>query len=1430
MAIERIIMAGEGGIPSEAISSAASAEPKVVVRSEVRPPGVLSRLFRRGPNSQMEVLVKPGESAPKVGILSSEYDPAKIEQYTPKIEGMHVVYSDPDTGKEVARIPRIAGGASLSPEAEKLLEKAKEREADPQYWMSSFLDLHNLPKAEREARKDEYAQVCRRLAVFAHDKKIFGNSPEVTIIEEQLTDLEKREIETGTRTEEEKEQLQDLLDFFSAQQRELIRVRNSLDLKKKDPKIFTKTKWDELADREKELIVEIDTLKTEVTSKVSSDFLKNREKLIAKIAEATTQAKFDENEKNLKQLRELQDKPDQAEIDLEKGLLEDKLITERPPNTPKLPELLTRLHNLEERRKEGALGFDEIQLAKDRISLAWYLQEARRLGVLSDLEERLDKDYHRFVELLSPHVEVDAESGRRRVVSGKVFSEVQDEIIESLESLLDKTKVQYVERGRSWELHRRDGVSQVDIKQLQGIREEFVRRAFPQMEDSLFNMSKGRAGFRTNRIPGEWNVYKLEKSIREEKEGQQARERTAPLFRHEHYYTIDLIGRNREEVERGADQAADYIIRSATTFSLEVVRQRMELLTQGIERTKGIIESEVGSEEEAKKIVLEIQRAITNKLDFFILDWLSGNLLMDQFASYYSDRLRQDGDQKLKAIPAMNDGQTGLAIHWLLNPMYNLYHRPQGFKGQLYDDDQTHRYMRVLMGKQIIKKLMEYELKGSRSKLKDGPTLDEYLQQFDRKGVIPTGIIPADMIPVDAEGEKIRFFQDLSKEDNSKLLNHLSAFFESLDLQTQKALLETLTPDQRVKIRSLQYNRVLGTVKGKTTVTSEDLVMVREVRKRLAEEQNYRQAIKGKAESAFITADRVLNIFGESAFLNAPSIVMENGPEIKTKDGEIIKRGDFMSIFDIAQVYKYAILSADQGVITESNGTKYKIRVNNIQDNLALIRSRAQAWIRKAKRNGYDRSKTNRDVVIDLPGDQKAIVKLAAGFEETGLTEAQLQALKDADQKLREKGYQAVINGVKFEGILKMDELQPVLNNFLADYKSSMSEINEPLVIEQAARGRFPSIANIRKRLGFKGLERVQGTTQQAIDEYTQRAEDTRSFDAEVERLVYFLATHDLNKPLKTKADQPITERGKPLYEFSANRVDYGYQRSWGVKRLHHLKAFWYTNLRRTVPRGVDLIHALPFTLTALSREMAFDNFLQMCWEVDKMESIDNPSLVMMGERHKSLVYLRSKGEGTISEGQGGLDKAWGWFEKWLVDANGLWKEIKGAGITIDALMRKLKDVDNPKLESDPIGSNEAEELVDAIMKALGRFQPLLAGTEKLLGEERQALSAGSGYEENEKIIFRFSEWLLSSKGGDAREQGGSIVQKEIKDILRLLATPGTFTPGRVYQGEPEGNKNVILSESPSILEEAMRKLTTSHNPRLPLRVPSPSYELLLAA
>ncbi|MBI2196144.1 hypothetical protein HYU45_00885 [Candidatus Daviesbacteria bacterium] len=1196
------------------------------------------------------------------------------------------------------------------------------------------IDTMSAEQREEESIKSAYQQACDVLKEYAHKSKLLGLEDDIIKLERKLNQQDEEEIQK--QPPEKQQVLQQLLDNFDATREESRRLSNTL---KEDglKALYSDKDWRKKQEAEGKLKTETSELEQQITAMTSPDFLDVRKKSEDGIKQEKEKLAVAQREKQEKKVKQRRAEPEKWEKELEEILLRDAEPTITEPGSVAATFSL----QLAEFQKQQFLSetndpnFVPANLEMAQKGLSWYFHEARRRGIFGDLEERLEHKYIEWRNSMVSHREVsqmDMLTGSPGRLPRKTFAEVEDEILEYFDSLLNESKPQFVENAARWDRLQRRGMLPPAAKEaLQGIRIEFVRRAQAQIIDSLSGATLPA------RILGEWNVRGVERAIAQQREQQVLEEGMEPLYQEESYYKIRLLGTNRQQIELGADQAADNIIQSATTFDLNTIQQRMEMLLKAIrEKSVDLQRSEKVSEKDAKKMMEQIEDSVTNKIDFFILDWAGRNLQMELFSSYMEQRLRIRGVEKLRRLPAMSDGLTGIALYLFMDPKFRLYFRPQGFKGQLFDDDTTHKYIRELLKEQMIGLLMQYKLKGvdekeqsqNREKLTNVSSLDEFLSCFDRR-------------------------------------------------ESPKAIL-----DQAEK----KYQEVLKRVEeSKDKSTFEDLEGFRGARSELARVQSIYEEIERKATSAFEVAEQVMNVFGESAMLGAPSIVMDNG--------------DYISVQDAVLFYKYAILQK----------AKENWKQDGVADNLALIRWRSKKWIRGWKDAGLNRAKAPRKFKVSIQGGKMIEFELQEGFQETGLTKEEWQAFSAAVTELRQHGHTAKIGAAKFEDIIKMNSLKPVMNNFLADYKSSESQINNEVVLEQVAKGRLIPIQKILRRLGLKGREGIKGdTTQQRIDNLTQMIEDSRAFDAELERLAYFEATHGLPQPGKDPDPR--------MLPFSADRIDYGFQgMNWGVKRLQHLKAFWYTNLRRTMPRAADLVHAMPFSLGSLSREMDFDSILDLALSVNTtangMESVDNPALTMYAQRFKDMLSIRGREEGSLAEEQGGgLKKLWGFLEKPLVDANSLWKVFGGIKFKLDDFLKNLTNKENDNVATYNLWR---ENIVNYLQETtFKRFEPIIAATEKLLGEDRQALSSGAGYEENEKFALRFLEWLISEKGkGEKRddierEQGGIEANTEIRDIIRLITTPSSYREGS------------------SIWTEVWRKMTPSHNPRLPGQVPPPTY------
>lgn len=1341
--------------------------------------------------------------------LTPEYDP-KREDYQMRKEGQEIVWTDSLTGKEVARHPTIEGGAvSLEMELDPTGK-------GPEEMVDIMQRIYVMDFGIREDHKKFYQEAADSLQEFAQKGKLLGTDAGVVKKEKDLTAADKAAIDAAEAAiAGQGASLTRLLDNLDSAEWQLTAADGTL-ADEGFKELFSAKGWKELKDKRDKLTADIKRLKQEITGITPLMFLEEREKLQQQIKAVKKIRKAEALEKQNQEAREQQAEPEAWERDLETILLERENSRPVLPVPPEERTFAEQLSILEQ-------NFNTVN-AKEELS--WFFHEARELGIVQDLDEKLEHKYQEWANTLMPHQEQIRDGSIRRV-PGKSFAEVEDEIIEFFEALVlekfdnnsNKTNPQYVEQSARWNLLKRKGLSDADNARFQGVRLELARRAQVQMENSLSNMALEIKGqnpvvFPDNRISGEWNVRVLERLSTLRRERQTLEAGLEPLFQEESYYRINLLGDHKADIEAGANQAANNIIESATTFDINAIQQRMEMLLKAIrQKSTDLQRSERISKDEAEKLIVQMEDAVTNKIDFFILDWAGQNLQGELFTSWLEQRMRIRGVEKVRETPYMNDGMVGIGLLLLLSEEFKLYHRPQGFKGQVFDDDTVHKYIRVQLEEKMKSILMKFELKGTTSKEKDetkkslrrATTKDQFLANFDVKNTLTRG----------------KDFMTATKEEKNNLVKNL----ERMSPAEVEKMFRTLTPEVRVKIRRHHYELVSGEVQGKVkNATFQDLDRLRMVRKDLALEQNNYQEARRKAASAFTIAKQAMNVFGESADLGEHAIIMKNG--------------DFIRKGEVVLFYKYAILQAGKNY-----GETY-----GAEDNSALIRWRSRMWIQRWKDAGLDRKKAKRtfdknDVIVDKEGkvikDNRVVLKdgqvmeftLKEGFEETGLTEKEWDGFAEAVKRIREKGYNATITTIKrdekgraikdlagnivteetsFEEIMKMDELKPVMNNYLADYQSSESQINNAVTLEQAAKGKLVPIEKILSRLGYKPRERIKGdTTQQRIDNLTQKIEDSRALHAELDRLVDFEATHGLpGLPLKAYEEKDAGVTDPRMLSFSPDRIDYALRnRSWLVGRLHDLKGFWYTNLRRTTPRGVDLVHALPFSLGSLAQEMAFDDTFDLMININTstngMESVDSPALVQYAQRNADMAALRSACEGGIDPKEG---KKWGWLEKPFVDANSLWKLFQATRV---ADIKGLLDI--MRRGGTEITQDVKEAIVNHFQETtLGRFIPILVGTEKLLGEDRQAISSGAGFDENEKFALRKLEWVLSEKGPSeehgAREEAGMAAFSEIQELIHLIITPNSYSKGS------------------SFWNEIMRKLTPSHSIRLPSRAPSPTY------
>lgn len=560
-----------------------------------------------------------------------------------------------------------------------------------------------------------------------------------------------------------------------------------------------------------------------------------------------------------------------------------------------------------------------------------------------------------------------------------------------------------------------------------------------------------------------------------------------------------------------------------------------------------------------------------------------------------------------------------------------------------------------------------------------------------------------------------------------------------------------------------------------------------------------------------------MDSLGESARLGAPSVIMDNG--------------DYIRMDDMNLAGKFATLE----------------EAKKIGDSQALIRWRKRMWVASWKEAGLDRKeartiyreriqKEYRDI------DQRApqfMLDLIEGFEETGYTKGEWQAFQKAWKALRKDGYNAVLAereeqdeqgnpvkvSIRFEDVLKMDELKPVLNNFISNYAGARETFLNPIAIREAKKGNDPYLLKILKRLDQSGrakfsdldiaweegkLEHV--TPEQLKELFEDAISDTLIFDT----TIYTLTRHMATRPrLKDAAGEFIKDNeGNFVYPtdnpldndhldqnnyFTSNNLDYGFPGlTWLFKRLRSLPDYYATNKRERISRGIELMPWISTHLVSLSEYLACDNLTEMIWEFNK-GFVDQWVLTTFPEQILSAQTWRGFGETAINEKN---EVYFGLFDKILVDADTLLATFTGQPY--------VNWMEDKKLFADTVKSTKYKSFIESVVKHLeetvGRIKPLDGARERSLGQFRSAAGSNVGRELNELFGLKIAEWLISEKQGDRREQAGIIAYGLVKNIIKFLMLRDTYEKGT------------------SLWEERFGKYTSSRNAGLPTAPPLPVF------
>lgn len=1346
-------------------------EPKVVISPDAKIPGSTT--------TKVQELVKPPVNIwdrfrGRSNIPASSEESAVAEKETPVSESASAAGGAGNGSEGRGGDGGGEGGGPEEPGGPEIIPGPEKGES-PGSIRDKLVIIDTMPVEQREANAGVNGQYTELLTDYANGDKAVQEDNNITDLRRQLINSDKTYINSDPdRTDQEKRALQQLLNDLDEAELRGQEYGNTLALRERVPSRFSDKGWEEQGREFRGFEERIRLLEQEIADPGFLGIRRvEKDQIEAEIADFRKEAERREEDEKNKMLA----KPGE----LEEGLREkDKSIefTEAEvASLPKFSEVLERLEAQERLRRVNDPNFNETLYNQSKEIVGWYFQEAGRLGILFDLDQQLNSDFEEYMIRL--HIKPVDERRLppekitifelRTLIRGNLSTVGTFEANEAWEDLADtvrfsatRTQEQFTSIRaayllRGYEQMRASFTNLIHFQERLKLQTDLIRE---RITDTEYADKVARIPTTTQqnyRVYGEWN-FGFESKVRQQLVEQTLAEQARPLFHETELGFIILEGENSREIELAAEQAAEFITNSAGVYSLEAVQQRREYLLRAIENKRSVLSAETGGiKNKTDALVDRIKQVALNKLDFFILQWLADNLRMPEYSSYFEQTVMQKGTDRLKVVPTMSDGLVGLAIRYLLLPEYRLFFKPAGFKNQL-DQSGAQFYLRNLLKNKLIEQLMGFELddqgKGWEGKAK---TLQ-------------------DLMKVQSTDQFIKYFKEYKRED-----------------------VNSQHPEARKNKAEENYQQALERANNSPD-DPDALVKLREARDLRAFELNRYNTAKNRVTNAVNEAIRTMDITGESSRLGSPTILMDNG--------------DYISVDEATLFYKFAILQA---------GKDYG-QDNGMEDNQALIRWRSRMWIDRWKKAGLDRVKAGRDFQAGENGNRLA-VSLKEGWEETGLTKEEWEAFEEAVRRLKAKGSGATItvtrrdeNGrvvrdvdgepikeeLKFEDIIKKSELQPVLSNFLADYKSSNNQLNDDYLRLQAFKGRLPAFKNILVRLGLK--KPVEGHAQKVLNEYTQRIEDSRAFHTEVERLAYYKATHKSLDKVKKQG------QGRTIYmdsTFLEDRIEYGYQGlPWGIKRAQYRKAFEYTNLRRTTPRAVDLIHAIPLSLTSLAQESGSEDILDMCWNLNRSEKDDNWTLMTFAMRTKDAWFIGGALEGDIDLEKGRL---WGFLEKLLTDTNSLWTLFDVSGV-ID-----LKPwIANLEKGQNDIPQATREKIIKHLFEVtLSRFTPIIIGAEKQLAFDRQALGSGAGIEENEKFALRFLEWILSEKPHSEehreREEGGWEAYEEVRDIFRLITVPDSYRLGS------------------SIWDEVWRKLTPGHNPRLPKEAPEPTYVALAA-
>lgn len=992
------------------------------------------------------------------------------------------------------------------------------------------------------------------LEQYAGEDKLYDTNELIAEQKNKLMDFDRREIErVGQVSPELGEVLQIRIDDLDRTEYELSEMEKmEVGNEDKRPIYYSKEEWEKLAKKKQEIKTKQEEIKKELGIRAGGSFLEAREALQKEIKDQVENIEG----KNKKEENQQEEEQDIAFLlKIQRDNLEYP-----PPEKPYDEAAYTVQETLDFIKNEKGKPVRErniAELEKAEKTLDWFLYNAAENGVFSDLERGLSGDYAEFAEKV--------------IASGGVSKRfVPREVKTKMQAFADEY-AQVVERELDWDLvsDNLPSGAQMDLNRYKGIRGEFIRRSYLQMNRALANLAEGKIKHLPIRLWG-WNYHDIERPLIDHHDRNE-RATTTQLQFEEDDYRVILLGKNRGGIEIGVEQFATVLL-SGSSYDVDKIFRRMNNMVSAIDRSIAVIESSEGiTYDKAKAILDNLRRTTENRVYFYLAQHFANIIQTENYCAVLEKWANDDGLDRLKALPTQMDGMVGLALDMLRQPEYRMWFRPEGFRGQLLRDQNSQRYLRKKIRNQLERDLMGWEL----------------------------------ALPEDATSKE-------REELLNKLIKASSRDEFRKNFRVREKDLGTAVKKAREFYRTLREELEVAQKQGKKGLEILELVdKVKEAREIYLNVGKANYELTRRVKAAVDFAFQAFDALGESGKLGAPSIIMAH---------------DHIRVDDVRYFGKYAIIDhirRNRQAYVDSyarQGLRYGV---DIEEGEALIRWRAREWSKNRKiidgKPATDQAGNPIIVAKVENADKKEVpveFTLVKDFEDTGLTLDQWNALQSAFRNLREYGFLAKIHDKKLEEIIQLNEVRPVLNTFLSADLYSDDMLNSRFIAAESAKGRQQWFAKIKERLGLHGRNRIEVVTpQQQMDTYMDLIENSRSFDSTMWKLTYYEGTRDLNT-------------GK----FTADRIMMGYPGlPLAVKRMQYLNIYWLTNLRNKVGRAQELLPFVPIRWSSISEEFAADHLMETIW-VMKKEAYDIFYMMQFAHRAKDANAWRSFTETSISD------------------------------------------------------------------------------------------------------------------------------------------------------------------------------------------------------